>query len=176
MMIEVPILIQPRVDVADRTSLYTVRPLCFDQPEHTDRTLSKAVSRLGDSLRQQLRTLGRSGDQASLAAYAFSPAVSLEWLELRLALRRGMFRSRFALAVFPHGGRKIAFTPHLLDVWFDIPEGESVADRLSGNGRIGCWRSCATSASSGTCWCSTTCWDSIRRGSLRNRTCLRRRS
>jgi ATP-dependent Clp protease ATP-binding subunit ClpC len=131
MRLEIPILIQRQTDGPDHATVYTVRPLFFDQPYCSDRIVLKATTRLEEQLRDHLQKLARSGDHGALAACAFSPAVWLDWLELRLELRRGMFRGRFPLAVFRHADRKLAVSPYLLDVWFDVPDGASHADRAA---------------------------------------------
>jgi ATP-dependent Clp protease ATP-binding subunit ClpA len=131
MILEIPILIQPRAGAEDRAALYAVRPLFFEGPEYTDRDLSKAIARLGDALVQELRSLARSGNHTALAAYSFSPYVQLHWLDLRLELRSGMFRGWFPLATFEHQGRTIAFSPYLLDAWFEVAPQESLAERAA---------------------------------------------
>ena len=131
MRIEVPILIRPETDGCGRTTVQTVRPLFFEGPTFSDRHLGEAVSRMTNKLQEQLEKLASSGDHASVAAYGFSPDLRLEWLELRLELRRSMFLGWFPLVVFNHKGRRLAVSPYLLELWFDIPRGENIAERAT---------------------------------------------
>ena len=78
-----------------------------------------------------LRRLGRSGRHEELAAYTFSPDVRLHWLELRLELRRGMFRGRFPVATFRHLDRNLAFSPYLLAAWFEVAPGTNLEQRAT---------------------------------------------
>ncbi len=131
MRVEVPILIRPETDARGRTAVQAVRPLFFEEPTFSDRNLGQAVSRLTNKLQEQLEKLASSGDHASVAVYGFSPDLRLEWLELRLELRRSMFLGWFPLVVFNHKDRRLAVSPYLLELWFDIPRGENLVERAT---------------------------------------------
>jgi ATP-dependent Clp protease ATP-binding subunit ClpA len=134
MNIEIPVLVEPDAQADNRPeggSVYRVRPLFFDVPDATDRTLATALSRLAERLEKMLSDLGRDGDHRSLAAWTYSPEVELHQLELLLDLRNEVFRGHFPVVTFRQLDRTLAFSPRLDDVWFEMPQpGHPRSDQL----------------------------------------------
>ena len=76
MKIEIPVLVEQETEPGEGGSLYRVRPLFFDNPQRTDRTLSTAAMRLAERLEKQLDALGRQSARfRRLADWSLSPDV-----------------------------------------------------------------------------------------------------
>lgn len=129
--IEVPILAQQRRDPGGDGSVYVVRPLFQGEPSETDRDLNRALARLANKLRDMVERLGQGGNHRGVSDYTFNPPVEIHVLDLRLELRKSMFRGRFPLATFRHFDRRVAFTPDLLNHWFELAPGERLAARAT---------------------------------------------
>ncbi len=131
MNIEIPVLVQPDAEPDGGGSVYRVRPLFFEAPERTDRTLATALARLAERLGKQLDLLGRDGEHRLLAAWSFSPDVDLHWLELRLDLRGEMFRGHFPIVTFRQLDRTLAFSPRLDEAWFEVPQIKELVEQAT---------------------------------------------
>jgi ATP-dependent Clp protease ATP-binding subunit ClpA len=114
---------------AGGATVYQARPLFFPQPEVRGEKLDRLLARLARDLAQLLHGLGRAARHDALAAWSFSPPLHTERLDLALPLRRGTARCRFLFVLFRQFDRRIAFTPSVPDVWFDLERGESLAGR-----------------------------------------------
>lgn len=137
MRIELPVIIESqkvhggqRVDEG-RTRLFRARPLFFDAPVVQDRDLGQAKSKLVAQLVKLLTTESRAGRHREVARYTFSPDLKLHQLKLRLDLRRQTAGGRFPVAVFEHLSRRLAFSPHLPELWFELHRGQSLEARAT---------------------------------------------
>ncbi len=131
MIVEVPILIQPRPEDDPEGSLYSVRPLFFSSPEAVDHDLSIANRRLENMLREHLQSLVREGELRQLSHFSFSPDVTLHWLDLKLELNRGMERCPLVAATFVEQERTLAFLPHLCDLWYEVGSANDIWERTN---------------------------------------------
>jgi ATP-dependent Clp protease ATP-binding subunit ClpA len=112
-------------------SVYVVRPLFFPAPEERDAKLSRAMAKVVRELKKLLENLGSAGQHRELADWTFAPDVELEQHELRLDLREQMFHGYFPVVSFRRLGRRVAFCPHVPEVWFEVHRGETVRDRAA---------------------------------------------
>ncbi|TMQ31891.1 MAG: ATP-dependent Clp protease ATP-binding subunit, partial [Planctomycetota bacterium] len=112
-------------------TIYRARPLFFAQPEVKGDQLDRLMTRLTRDLGQLLTRLGRQARHEELTSYTFNPPLSQQRLELILLLRRRTFRCRYLFLVFRQLGRRLAFTPSLPEVWFDLVRGETLRDRAT---------------------------------------------
>ncbi|HKI33955.1 MAG TPA: AAA family ATPase [Gemmataceae bacterium] len=110
-------------------TVYRARPLFFGQPEVRGERLERVLTRLAQDLAQRLNRLGKAKRHEDLADYTFSPQLRTQRLDLTLALRRRTARCRFLFVTFRHFGRRLAFTPGVPEVWFDLARSELLADR-----------------------------------------------
>jgi ATP-dependent Clp protease ATP-binding subunit ClpA len=111
--------------------LYQARPLFFPTPLVRGEKLERLLTRLMLDLGQVLTELGRRERHDELARYTFSPRLAQERLEVTIPLRRRTARCRFLFVSFRQFGRRIAFTPGVPEVWFDLARGERLADRAA---------------------------------------------
>ncbi len=125
MNITIPIYVQSHRD------LYVVRPLFFPRPIQQHEKLERVLHLLAGELRTDLRELGKMLRHDDLAAWTFSPDLDYHRLDLVLELRKRLARGRFFFVVFHTLGRRIAFTPSVSDVWFELARGENLAERAT---------------------------------------------
>jgi ATP-dependent Clp protease ATP-binding subunit ClpA len=111
--------------------VFLARPLFFAEPEVRGEKLDRVLMRLARDLGQQLTRLGREGRHEFLAAYTFYPALSQQRLQLTLVLRRHTVRCRLPFVVFRQFGRRLAFSPKVPEVWFDLARSETLRDRAT---------------------------------------------
>ncbi len=114
-----------------RARLFHIRPLFFNSPAAQDRDLVRAKAKLVGLLAKQLSADGKSGKHRELVRYTFCPDLKLHQLKLRLDLRRQTCDGRFPIAVFEHLGRRLAFSPHLPELWFELQRGQDLAVRTT---------------------------------------------
>src|SRR5271166_5564640 len=117
--------------VTRHEKLFTVRPLFFLLPVERHAKLERALFLLSRALREQLRELGKAWRHDELARYSFYPDLHFERITLALELRRHIHRARFLFVHFEALGRRVAFTPSVPDVWFELQRGERLQDRAT---------------------------------------------
>jgi ATP-dependent Clp protease ATP-binding subunit ClpA len=131
MDLSLPIYVEVYRPPGEAEKVYRCRPLFFLDGELAgeDRLLQQATTKLVRSLRRHLEILGRQTWQDNLAAFAFSPAVKVQRLKLALDLRERIAKCSFHFVVFESLGRRLAFTPSVPELWFEIGRQESLQDR-----------------------------------------------
>ena len=107
---------------------YAARPL-FAPGEHSDGNLNRLLTRLTRELVQQFEHLGKQGRHDDLARWAFCPPVTTHRVALEVELRRRIARVKYLLVAFDHMGRRLAFTPAVPDLWFEVTRGEPLEAR-----------------------------------------------
>src|SRR5262245_20777103 len=110
---------------------YAVRPLFFDRPRRQHFSLDRAMTQLAGDLRKHLRDLGKPLSHAELAEWLFAPELEHARLDLTLELQRERARCRFLFVTFEALGRRVAFTPAVPDLWFDLRPGEALEARAA---------------------------------------------
>ncbi len=128
MRTELPLFIQSGTADLPR-GVTTIRPLFFGEPCESDREIAKARARLALSLRKRFGEMGRDGKHRELAGYTFCPKLRLHSLKFRVDLRRQSFHGSFPVVVFPQLSRRIAFSPLLMETWFEVGRGQTLQSR-----------------------------------------------
>ena len=83
------------------------------------------MSKLSRELKQFLDSSAGNRGTSELAACAFSPALETHVLKLKLDLRERQAKCKLLFVLFPSLERRIAFSPSLPDLWFEVlPERE----------------------------------------------------
>jgi ATP-dependent Clp protease ATP-binding subunit ClpA len=110
---------------------YTVAPLFFSRPRPRDEKLERAMHLLAHELREKLHLLGKELRHEPLAAWSFCPPLDYHRLDLKIELRKRVAKGRFLFVVFASLGRRVAFTPSLPEVWFELNRGEELSLRAA---------------------------------------------
>jgi ATP-dependent Clp protease ATP-binding subunit ClpA len=130
MMITVPAYVEGKKPGGGPT-VYEARPLFFNGPSARGDRLDRLLSHLTRELVKHLTDLAKEPRHDHLAASTFNPRLHSQRLELTLILRRRTAQCRFLFVSFSHLGRRIAFTPSIPNLWFDLARGEKIADRAN---------------------------------------------
>jgi ATP-dependent Clp protease ATP-binding subunit ClpA len=115
--------------VAESKTGFAARPLFSARPHRTDANLNRLLTKLAGDIVRTIETDARADRQDAAAGWAFAPPVAQHRLALEIELRRRTHRGKFLFVAFDHLGRRLAFTPSVPDVWFEVARGESLADR-----------------------------------------------
>jgi ATP-dependent Clp protease ATP-binding subunit ClpC len=119
------------LSVQSDQGLFTVRPLFFTSPSVQAQKLERALHKLTQLVRQSLHFLGKGLRHDELARYAFNPELDTRRLDVAIDLRRRTAKCRFLFVQFDALDRRVAFTPSLPEVWFDVPRGRSLDSRAA---------------------------------------------
>ena len=131
MNLTVPIYVEERKRPGQTVPEYSVRPLFFSHPVRKDELLSRALTKLAGDLRSLLDSLGREMRHDELARWSFLPDMTEKRLSLRLELRRSAPICKALFVRFEALGRRLAFTPVLPDLWFELEKPESLEARAA---------------------------------------------
>ncbi len=130
MNLTIPIYVES-LRPAGGAAVFRVRPLFFPRPTLRGDKLDRVLVRLAHDLDEMLTALGREARHDELARWTFYPRLAQQRIDLTLELRRRTARCRFLFVSFREFGRRLAFTPSVPDVWFDLARGESLHDRAA---------------------------------------------
>ncbi len=129
MKFNVPIYVQKQPVDADKTPLYEVAPLFVSGFSVRNEMLSRAMRTLANEIRKSLNKAAGLNETKTLVSWSFAPALEDRCYDIPIRLRRRVAQCKFMLVSFKALDRKIAFTPSVLDVWFEVERGESVQER-----------------------------------------------
>ena len=109
--------------------IHHCRPLFFSGPLVRDAHFGLAMSKLARVLKPLLDELGQDGQHQTLAAWAFSPPLDTHVMKLEIDLKDRRAQTKLLLIVFATLGRRVAFSPALPDLWFEVLPSENLPDR-----------------------------------------------
>jgi ATP-dependent Clp protease ATP-binding subunit ClpA len=125
MPITLPIYLEERQ--AEGRLAHIARAVFFPELQERHELASRAVSKLAKKLQKELNELAQKGRHEELAAYSFYPDdVHESAVKLMLNLGDRHVEARYLLFTFAALGRRVAFTPTLPDVWFEVARGETL--------------------------------------------------
>ena len=119
------------LSVHSAEGMFTVRPLFFAAPSAQSPKLERALHKLTRLLREDLHFLGKQLRHDVLARYTFNPELEVRRLDVAIELRRRTAKCRLLFVQFEAIDRRLAFSPSLPDVWFDVPRGRSLESRAA---------------------------------------------
>ncbi len=133
----IPIYVERSAD--SPVPVFTARPLFFPAPSRQGDNLQRVMTRLALELKKLLDQLGKEARHEELAAYSFAPDLSHHHLELTVELNRRLAKElgrhsakcRLLFVTLKSLGRKLAFTPSLPELWFEVARGETLHDRAT---------------------------------------------
>jgi ATP-dependent Clp protease ATP-binding subunit ClpC len=130
MILTVPIYLQ-RHGADGSFPRYTARPLFFGRPVQSGPDLGRVLNQLAVELRLELHTLGKEYRHDELARWSFCPDLDHHRLDLTLELKHQRVKCTFLFVSFEALGRRVAFSPSLPEIWFDLRRGERLVDRAT---------------------------------------------
>jgi ATP-dependent Clp protease ATP-binding subunit ClpA len=108
---------------------YSARPLFFSSPERTDGNLNRLLNKLTRELSTHLEKLAQEHRHDDVAAWAFCPRVTAHRVSLAIELSRRIAHTKYLVVAFDHMDRRLAFTPAIQDVWFEVTRNEPLETR-----------------------------------------------
>ncbi|MCE9563092.1 MAG: AAA family ATPase [Planctomycetes bacterium] len=108
---------------------YAARPLFVATMELKNDNLNRLLTKLTRDIVSLIEHDARKERHDPVAAWAFSPRVTTHRVALEIELRRRVARVKYLLVAFDHMGRRLAFSPSLPDVWFEVTRGEPLEVR-----------------------------------------------
>lgn len=115
-----------RHDGADH---FFVRPLFVEGVEASRHELRRATDAVRNQLRNSLLNLSKEARHEALSWWCQSPDLREEHVRVRIALKRRSVEVDFLFAVFEQRGRRLAFTPRLPHLTFELARGEDLPAR-----------------------------------------------
>jgi ATP-dependent Clp protease ATP-binding subunit ClpA len=131
MKITIPIYIEQQPQPEQSSFFYLVRPLFFAEPVGRDEELQRAVSRFAKAMRRTLNEAGNKMWHSDLAGYSFAPELDDHFLSFNLDLKTRRVACKFLFVTFHSLNRRIAFSPNLPDLWFELERGETIEARAA---------------------------------------------
>jgi ATP-dependent Clp protease ATP-binding subunit ClpA len=111
------------------SAVHVVRPLFFNMTPERDASLQRAMGKLARALKYDFEHLAERARQDDIAARTFYPELNHQILKIAITLGHRRYECKYLFVTFEGFGRKVAFTPNVPDVWFEIGRGENLADR-----------------------------------------------
>jgi len=127
----IPIYIEERKEAGRTTARYSVRPLFLEKPLRRGEQLQRASNRLAGDLRQELLQCARRWRHDRLIEWTRNPELEESELRISLRLKRASAETRFLVVSFPALGRRIAFTPAVPGLWFEVRRGQDLKTRAT---------------------------------------------
>ena len=133
MLFNIPVFIKeiPQKSEGIRIPLYEIRPLFLSAPVVRNELLSRAMTRLARIIRKHLYEVLRSGENDELVPWSFSPDIEDHFFKISVQLKSGTANSKNLIVAFKSLGRKLAFTPTIPDLWFEVHKGQTLRDRAT---------------------------------------------
>jgi ATP-dependent Clp protease ATP-binding subunit ClpC len=129
MRVTIPLYVREVREEGTAGSSYTVRPLFFTHAARTNESLARAVTKLAKELRRDLERLASQAMHEDLASKLYCPDVDEDVTTVVIDLGKRRASCRMLFAIVGALGRKLAFTPSVPGVWFEVVRGESLASR-----------------------------------------------
>ncbi|MGH9833521.1 MAG: hypothetical protein ACRD9Y_10925, partial [Blastocatellia bacterium] len=131
MKLTVPIYIEQHQETEQPSLSYSVRPLFFNEPVCRDEDLQRAIGKFVKALRRELDEAGKKMWQNGLAWHSFAPDLDDQMLSFRLDLKTRKADCRLLFITFNSLDRKLAFSPNLPQLWFEVERGETLQSRAA---------------------------------------------
>jgi ATP-dependent Clp protease ATP-binding subunit ClpC len=129
MNFNIPIYIKETYRSSADMPLYEIRPLFVDGFVARHQLIRRAMTLLAKDVRKELYHLVRNGENDMLMLWSFSPEMEDHRYKVTLQLHRRTAKCQFFVIAFKSLDRKLAFTPIIPDLWFEVKRGQSLRDR-----------------------------------------------
>jgi ATP-dependent Clp protease ATP-binding subunit ClpC len=108
---------------------YTAHPLFAGVPARNDGNLNRLLTKLTRELVTLIEHQARESRHDAVAAWAFCPRITTHRVAVEIEMRRRVARLKYLLVAFDHMGRRLAFSPSVPEVWFEIARNEPLENR-----------------------------------------------
>ncbi|HKB01056.1 MAG TPA: AAA family ATPase [Gemmataceae bacterium] len=115
MIFRVPVYV-----AAEKGGSFTARPLFFSAPERSDANLNRLISKLARDVTKAIDEAGKADRHDECARWSFSPALTQHRIDFPIELRRRKAKARYLFVAFRHLGKRLAFTPAVPGLWFEV--------------------------------------------------------
>lgn len=129
MNISIPILVTEQKQANQPVPTVFVRPLFALRPVEQGSSMQRALNKLAKTLREQLEHLGKEARHDAIASLTFSPYLSSKIVQFRIYLASQTFDCKYLFVTFEAFDKKIAYTPNVPEIWFEIERGEDLKRR-----------------------------------------------
>lgn len=131
MNVTIPVLVTEHKQPNSSVTRQIVRPLFFAQPVEQAESLQRALNKLANALRGQIETLGAEARHDGVAAVCFAPTIDGKTIDFRLNLGAENFDCRYFFVRFAAFGKRLAFSPNVPEMWFELERGEDLTIRAA---------------------------------------------
>ncbi|MBI3653743.1 MAG: ATP-dependent Clp protease ATP-binding subunit [Acidobacteria bacterium] len=131
MKITVPIYIQKHSGKGAPPQTHILRPLFHPHLEVRGEDLNRAMTKMAQKLRRECGELGSQRRHEQLSRFAFAPDLEDHFCKFNFEMLSRRARCHLLVVVCKSLGRKIAFSPSLPNLWFEIQRGETLATRAT---------------------------------------------
>jgi ATP-dependent Clp protease ATP-binding subunit ClpC len=132
MLLSIPILVTEQKQENQPSPTVFVRPLFALNLIEQGSSLQRALNKLSKLLREKIGELGKNARHDAISSLTFSPNLSSKMLQFRLFLPSQTFDCKYLFVTFDAFGKKIAYTPNVPQLWFEIENGEDLQRRAEG--------------------------------------------
>src|SRR5207248_10635733 len=86
-------------------------------------------SKLARDITKAIELAGKTDRHDDCARWTFGPSMTQHRLDLKIELRRRTAKVKYLFLAFRHLGKRLAFTPVVPDLWFDISRNSNLKTR-----------------------------------------------
>jgi ATP-dependent Clp protease ATP-binding subunit ClpA len=126
MLFRVPIYV-----AAEKTGSFVARPLFFMSPARSDANLNRLISKLARDIARTIEETAKADRHDDCARWSFCPSLTQHRLDLSIGLRRRFAKAKYLFVAFRHMGKRLAFTPAVPDLWFEVGRGSDLRTRAN---------------------------------------------
>ena len=109
--------------------IYNCDSLFHQQISGRDASLQRATNKMLKKLKKHADSLAAESRHDELIDFAFNPHLESRTLKLSLDLRDRKVKCKLLFVELTQHDRRVAFSPSVPDVWFDIQDDEELRDR-----------------------------------------------
>lgn len=131
MELSLPIYVHTAKPPGSPEMLHHCRPLFIEHLTAKHELLPRAMQRLARDVRRTLEAAAKRPRHDALASLAFNPQLTAVQHKFDLDLRERRLKVRYLLISMHALGRRIAFTPSLPDLWFELGDGQRLQSRAA---------------------------------------------
>ena len=95
----------------------------------SDSNLNRLTSKLARDISRAIDEAGKKDRHDECARWSFAPTLTQHRLDLAIDLRRRTAKAKYLFVAFRHLGKRLAFTPAVPDLWFEVSRNSDLKSR-----------------------------------------------